>query len=115
MVEVICEFVVQEQACGRFELAFGPGGAWSKLFAGSPGFRGITLLRDVKNPRRYLAIEVWDSEAQRAQALAEGEDDYAALEAAFGDWADSKTQVGVFGLRADAAVRPRGRARHRSR
>ncbi len=57
MVEIVWEFVVKEEARGQFELAYGPGGAWSKLFARYPGFRGTTLLRDTENPRRYLTID----------------------------------------------------------
>ena len=50
MIEIVWEYVVKEEARGQFELAYGPGGAWSKLFARCPGFRGTTLLRDTKNP-----------------------------------------------------------------
>ena len=46
MVEIVWEFVVREETRGQFELAYGPGGAWSKLFARCLGFRGTTLLRD---------------------------------------------------------------------
>ena len=115
MIEIVYEFVVQEVARGQFELAYGPGGAWSRLFAESPGFRGTTLLRDTENPRRYLTVDVWDTAAQRAQALAERSDDYAALEAAFCDWTESRTKMGVFRVQAEATVRPRGRVRRRSR
>jgi heme-degrading monooxygenase HmoA len=113
MVEIVYEFVVQEEARGQFELLYGPGGAWSKLFAGCPGFRGTTLLRDTENLRRYLAIDLWDTKAQRAQALAEHEVAYAELEAALNDWTVSKTKTGVFRVQAEATVRPRGRARRR--
>ena len=89
MVEIVWEFVVKEGAIGQFELAYGPGGAWSNLFARSPGFRGITVLRDTKNRRRYLAIDVWDTEGQREQTLAECEGEYAELEAALGEWTES--------------------------
>jgi heme-degrading monooxygenase HmoA len=68
MVEIVWEFVVKEEARGQFELAYGPGGAWSKLFARCPGFRGTTVLRDTKNPRRYLTIDLWETGAQREQA-----------------------------------------------
>ena len=114
MVEIVCAFVVKEEARGQFELAYGPGGVWSKLFAGSPGFRGATLLRDTKDPRRYLAIDVWDTEALRVEALAERKDDYDELEAALSDWTASRTQLGVFRVQAEAAVRPRGRTRRRN-
>jgi heme-degrading monooxygenase HmoA len=110
MIEIVCEFVVKEEARGQFELAYGPGGAWSKLFARCPGFRGTTVLRDTKNPRRYLTIDLWDTVAQREQMLAERETEYSNLEAAFGDWTESKTEVGIFRVLAEATVRPRGRA-----
>jgi hypothetical protein len=111
MVEIVWEFVVKEEARGQFELAYGPGGAWSTLFAGCPGFRGTTLLRDTNNPRRYLAIDLWDTAAQRDEMLAELEAEYSDLEAAFAAWTDSRTEVGTFRVLADATVRPRGRAR----
>jgi hypothetical protein len=110
MVEIVCEFVVKEEARGQFELAYGPGGAWSKLFARCPGFRGTTLLRDMHNPRRYLTIDLWDTAAQREQVLAEREVEYAGLDAAFADWTESKAELGVFRVQAEATVYPRGRA-----
>jgi heme-degrading monooxygenase HmoA len=111
MIEIVWEFVVKEEARGQFELAYGPGGAWSKLFAQYPGFRGTTLLRDTKNPRRYLTIDLWDTETQREQMLAEHKSEYSNLQAAFGDWTESKTEVGIFRVLAEATVHPRGRAR----
>ena len=110
MVEIIWEFVVKEEARGQFELAYGPGGAWSKLFARSPGFRGTTLLRDTKNPRRYLTIDFWETGAQREQVLAERKAEYSNLDAGFADWTESRTEVGIFSVLAEATVHPRGRA-----
>jgi heme-degrading monooxygenase HmoA len=111
MIEVVWEFVVKEEARGQFELAYGPGGAWSKLFARCPGFRGTTVLRDTKTPRRYLTIDLWDTLAQWEQTLAEHKAEYSSLHATFGDWTESKTQVGIFRVLAEATVHPRGRAR----
>lgn len=114
MIEVVWEFVVKEEARGRFELAYGPGGAWGKLFGQSPGFRGITLLRDTQNPRRYLTFDFWDSTAHREQALAEHAEEYARLDTAFADWTESEAELGVFVMLAEATVRPRpgaGRSR----
>jgi heme-degrading monooxygenase HmoA len=112
MIEIVYEFVVKEEARGQFELAYGPGGVWSKLFAQVPGFRGTTLLRDTKNPLRYLAIDLWDTEAHREQMLAERQAEFANLEAAFDEWTQSRTEVGTFRVMAEATVRPRGRAGH---
>ena len=111
MIEIVCEFVVKEKARGQFELAYGPGGAWSELFGQCPGFRGTTLLRDTRDPRRYLAIDLWDTEDQREEMLAEYEVEYADLDAAFGEWTESKREVGTFRVLAEATVRPRDRAR----
>jgi heme-degrading monooxygenase HmoA len=106
MIEIIYEYRIKEGAGGHFELAYGPGGAWSKLFAPCPGFRGITLLRDTEDLRRYLAIELWDTAAEREEALAEQKDEYARLDAALDGWTTSRTEVGTFGVRAEATVRP---------
>ena len=111
MVEVVWEFVVKEEARGQFELAYGLGGAWSKLFARCPGFRGTTLLRDTKHPRRYLTIDFWDTEAQREQMLAERKAEYSNLHATLDDWTESMTEVGIFRVLAEATVRPHDRAR----
>jgi heme-degrading monooxygenase HmoA len=110
MVEIVCEFVVKEEARGQFELAYGPGGAWSKLFAQHRGFRGTTVLRDTENPRRYLTIDLWETAAQREQALAEHRAECANLDAAFDDWTESRAELGVFRVLAEATVRPRGSA-----
>ena len=110
MVEIVWEIIVRDQARGQFELAFGPGGAWSNLFAKSPGFRGTTLMRDLKNSRRYLVVELWNDEAGRDKSIAEQQTAYTDLEAVFDEWAESKIELGIFSVRADATVRPRGKA-----
>jgi heme-degrading monooxygenase HmoA len=112
MVEVIWEFVVHEAGRGRFELAFGPGGAWSKLFSRCPGFRGTTVLRDTQTARRYLVVDLWDAAELRQQALADHAAEYADLEATLGQWIESRADLGVFSVLADATVRPRGGAAH---
>lgn len=110
MVEIVWEIVVRDQARGQFELAFGPGGAWSKLFAKSPGFMGTTLMRDLKNSRRYLVVELWNDEAGRDKSITEQQTAYTDLEAVFDEWTESKIELGIFSVRADATVRPRGKA-----
>ncbi len=111
MIEVIWEFVVKEEFRGQFELAYGPGGAWSKLFGRAPGFRGTTLLRDAEDPRRYLTVDVWDSQADRTRALEENTEEYSRLEADFAEWTEAERELGVFRMLTQAAVRPRGISR----
>lgn len=114
MIEIVQEFVVKDHHRGQFELAFGPGGAWSKLFARSPGFRGTTLMRDEKNPNRYLKIDLWDSEDFRAQWINENESEYEALLASITDWTESMNILGTYRVLAEGTVRPK-RTGHRSR
>jgi heme-degrading monooxygenase HmoA len=113
MIEIVWEFVVKEEARGQFELIFGPGGKWSKLYAGSPGFRGTTLLRDENVLRRYLAIDLWDSEEHREQWLIENKDEYDDFKDAFADWLESVKELGIFKVLAEGTVRPRGSTRRR--
>ena len=113
MIEIACTFVVKEECRGQFELAYGPGGEWSKLYARSQGFRGITLLRDTENPRRYLAIEVWDTLDQRQQRLAEIAEERSALDTHLAAWTESAAKLGTFRVRAEATVRQRSRTRQR--
>ncbi|MBN1250410.1 MAG: antibiotic biosynthesis monooxygenase [Anaerolineae bacterium] len=113
MIEIIREFITKPGAGGRFELAFGPGGVWSRLFAGSTGFRGTTVLRDEADPRRYMTFDLWDSEVDHEQALAEQEEAYAAVIAGIDEWVASKQDLGTFRTLNRATVRPRPKARGR--
>jgi heme-degrading monooxygenase HmoA len=113
VIEIIWEFVVKEEFRGQFELAYGRGGAWSKLFGRAPGFRGTTLLRDADNPQRYLTVDVWDSEADRTRALDENAEEYSRLDADFAEWTETERELGIFRMLAEAAVRPRGGSRSR--
>lgn len=111
MVETIREFVVREDARGLFELAYGPGGAWSRLFARCRGFRGTTVLRDAADPRRYLTMELWNSAADRERTLNERRTEYENVEAGVGGWIESVREVGVFRIVLEATVRPLGKSR----
>jgi heme-degrading monooxygenase HmoA len=107
MIEIVCEVVVKPEASGLFALAYGPGGAWSDLFTRAAGFRGITVLRDAHDPQHFVIMEVWDSEEQRAQSLAEHEAEYAALQVTLDDWVVSSRELGTFGILSEATVRAR--------
>ena len=113
VVEFVHEYIVRDEARGRFELTFGPGGAWSNLFTRCAGFRGITVLRDKHTPQRFLTIEVWDSEEVRAAAVHDHATAYAELEASLHPWIESSAAIGVFGIVNEATVRPPGSPRRR--
>jgi heme-degrading monooxygenase HmoA len=111
MIEVVYEFIIKDESRGQFELTFGPGGAWSKLFARSEGFRGTTVMRDVENPCRYLTIELWETADLREKARAEHQTDDSDLDSTLTNWTDSMIEVGIFRVMAEATVRPHGKTR----
>ena len=96
MIEIVWEYIVKAEAGSQFELAYGPDGPWCELFARSPGFRGTRLLRDMKNPQRYVIVDVWDTLEQLEKMLADYKEEYAKLDAEFAGWTMSETEVGIF-------------------
>ncbi|HSR46619.1 MAG TPA: hypothetical protein VLL77_01405 [Anaerolineales bacterium] len=115
MIQIVWQYKVKAEARERFELAYGPGGAWSNLFAKSQGYRGTVLLRETRESLRYLTIDSWDSETERNAMLVEHQAEYAALDTAFREWTDSESAVGVFRMLAEASVRPRKETRRGGR
>ena len=55
------EFTVQAARQAEFERHYGPDGTWARLFRLAPGYLGSELLRDCKDPLRYLTIDRWES------------------------------------------------------
>jgi heme-degrading monooxygenase HmoA len=72
---VVWEFRAAAGAEARFEEAYGPRGAWARLFAAGEGFVTTELNRDLKDPARYLTLDFWVSreayDAFRAKHAAE--------------------------------------------
>ncbi|TFG71121.1 MAG: hypothetical protein E4H27_05270 [Anaerolineales bacterium] len=110
MIEIVWQFVIKEGARGQFELAYGPGGVYSRLFERCPGFRGTTVLRGTKNPQDYLTVDMWDTQAEWEQARVEHETEYADLETTLAAWIASRAELGSFTVLAQATVRPRSKA-----
>ena len=113
MIEIVWELLIKQDGAGKFELVFGPGGAWSKLYGGCDGFRGTTVLRDRENQRRYLVVDLWDAHDQRETALAENDAACADLEASLDALCESRKELGIFRVLAQATVRPRSSAGRR--
>jgi heme-degrading monooxygenase HmoA len=58
---IVWEFRPRKGAEAEFEDAYGPQGVWAKFFELGPGFVGTELNRDLKDPSRYLALDLWVS------------------------------------------------------
>ena len=50
MFVVVWQFEVAEEKVTAFEAAYGPEGAWARLFCTSPDYLGTELLRDAYVP-----------------------------------------------------------------
>lgn len=96
VIYVVWEFIVKKDAVAEFERVYGPDGTWARLFAGHPGFRGTTLLRDEDTPRRYLTIDAWETDGDRRGMLAQEKVRYGELDAALADLTESEDEVGNF-------------------
>ncbi len=106
MIEIVWEIITKPDYRSQLELTYGPGGAWSKLFARQPGFHGITVLHDAENNSRYLVIETWDNENSRKAALENKREEYRTLAVQMGKWIERHEKVGIYRLSAGLGVKP---------
>lgn len=96
MIRVLWEFVVKPEARERFEQAYGPEGAWVRLFERFDGYRGTQLWQDRAAPLRFVTVDSWDSAAQRAAMLSAARDEYTQLDQELGGLTDAERELGVF-------------------
>jgi heme-degrading monooxygenase HmoA len=64
MFVILWEFEVKPGSEERLQRAYGPEGAWVRLFQGDPHYRGTQLHRDPSRPLFYFTIDFWDSETE---------------------------------------------------
>jgi heme-degrading monooxygenase HmoA len=107
MIQIVWEFIVKEAAVDRFLRAYGPDGAWSRLFQEYPGFLGTTLLRDEENPRRFLTIDVWETGSHRKRMLTHAKAQYSDLDEVLADLTESEDEIGIFETLPNVTVRAR--------
>jgi heme-degrading monooxygenase HmoA len=62
MLVIVWEYMAQTDRLAEFETLYSPDGAWVKLFKNSPGFVSTTLMRDIRNPNRFVIADRWMSE-----------------------------------------------------
>ncbi len=115
MIQKIREFVLRDAMADHFEMSFGPGGAWSKMYSAASGFQGVSLLEDTENPRRYLVVEVWESIESRAMAVANKQSEFDELQDNLASWSESISKIGIFRIQAEGNVRPTVMTKRRRR
>ena len=62
MLVVVWEYLARPERVEEFESFYRPDGPWADLFRGCPGFVSITLMKDLREPRRFMVADRWTSE-----------------------------------------------------
>ena len=62
MLVIVWEYMARPDRLEEFESLYRPDGPWVDLFKSSPGFVSTTLMRDVRDPHRFVIADRWMSE-----------------------------------------------------
>ena len=62
MLVIVWEFRVKPGQIEEFEDLYRADGPWAELFRESPGFVSTTLMKDLRDPERYVVADRWTSE-----------------------------------------------------
>jgi heme-degrading monooxygenase HmoA len=90
------EFRVRPGREAEFERIYGPQGDWARLFAGTPGFLGTELLRDLSDPRRFVTVDRWESRALYQAFREHSAAGYAQVDARCEELTASEAALGAF-------------------
>jgi len=92
----IWEFRIELRHREEFEKAYGPDGAWVRLFASDPAYLGTDLLRDPTNPGRYLTVDRWKSRYARDDFRRHHREEFDALDQRCEELTANEIPVGNF-------------------
>jgi heme-degrading monooxygenase HmoA len=98
MFVVVWQFEIAEEKIPAFEAAYGPEGAWAKLFRNSPNYLGTELLRDAYIPGSYLTIDRWASESDFRAFRKDHDAEYEALDRDSDSLTSRETRIGAYTL-----------------
>ena len=62
MLVVVWEYRARAERVDEFESFYRPDGPWGDLFRESPAFISTTLMKDMREPTRFLVADRWTSE-----------------------------------------------------
>lgn len=77
---IVWEFMVHADRRTEFEGLYGSRGDWARLFERAAGFLGTVLLRDARDPSRYLTLDRWIDRQAYEDFLRLHEKEYRALD-----------------------------------
>ena len=96
MLVVVWEYRAKPERVDEFESFFRPDGPWAELFRQSPGYVSTTLMKDVRDPRRFMIADRWTSEVVYEVFKRECADAYHALAERGSRLYEQEREVGRF-------------------
>lgn len=76
----IWEYVVRAEHRNAFLAAYGRDGVWARLFARDPAWLRTDLLRDDRDPARYVTVDYWTSREARNVFRAAHDEEFTAVD-----------------------------------
>jgi len=96
----VWRFEVHPDHVAAFEEAYGPRGAWARLFARHDGFVAVELVRDSSHSPQYLTIDRWRSRAEYEAMHAGASSEYQQLDRVCESFTSSEEKLGEFDVLA---------------
>jgi len=96
MYLILWEYEVQADRVTEFEENYSAEGAWVQLFQKGTGYLGTELLRDSKQPGRYITMDRWVSAEAYNSFQAEWQAEYRELDARCEHLTDRESFLGTF-------------------
>ena len=93
---ILWEFRPREGAEARFEKLYGPRGVWAKLFDQGEAFVSAELVRDSKDPNRYITLDRWTSREAYEDFRAACRQEYESIDLPCESLTDSEKEIGSF-------------------
>ncbi len=96
MFVVVWRFEIAEEKIQAFEAAYGPDGAWARLFRSSSRYLGTELLRDAYVPGGYLTIDRWAGEDDFRAFRKDHDREYEDLDRSCDHLTSRETRIGAY-------------------
>ena len=98
MLVVVWEYRARPERVEEFESFYRPDGPWGELFRRSPAFVSTTLMKDLKDSRRFMVADRWTSEIVYEEFKRERAEEYRALSERGARLYEREMEIGRFDL-----------------
>ena len=98
MFVALWEYEVKPGDEERFEKAYGPDGAWVRLFRSDANYRETRLVRDVIRTAVYLTLDFWSSREDYEKFMAEHRAEYRAIDESTEHLTKNERRIGWYEL-----------------